>query len=226
MALPELVWVTLSFPLPLGWRDTPVSDILHACGCFVFPSPSWRERVGVRVGQGILNRLQHRLKIAQHVVIPEPEHLIASVNEEFRTSLIGWDLSGMVATIDLHHEPVCRTTEIHDVRIDGMLAAKLGVMNLSVAQLPPQHPLTVGLPPSESSGEPTAPGPLTLTLSPKCGERGLFYCPVLPLRGEGSFRPLIHEVYPHNFRKSLNCSGYDLARQVFRRPHVFRRPQE
>ena len=66
-------------------------------------------------------------------MIPEPEYPIASVNEEFRTSLIGWDVSGMVATIDLHHEPVCRTTEIDNVRTDGMLAAKLGVMDLSVA---------------------------------------------------------------------------------------------
>lgn len=127
----------------------------------------------MRVGQGVLNRLQHRLTIAEHVVIPEPEHPIASVHEECRPSLIGGDLSGMVAAVDLDHEPVCRTTEIHDVlRADGALPTKLGVMELPVAQLPPEYPLTVGLPPSKPSGTPTAPDPLTLPLSAPRGYPG------------------------------------------------------
>ena len=46
--------------------------------------------------------------------------------------LIGSDLRSMVTTIDLYHEPVCRTAEIHDVRADGVLPTKLGVMELPI----------------------------------------------------------------------------------------------
>lgn len=97
-----------------------------------------------------------------------------------------------MAAIDLPHEPVCRTTEIHDARTDGVLATKLGVMDLPVAQLPPEDPLTVGLPPSKPSGKSTAPDPLTLTLSTPRGYPG----------GEGSFTPLTHRFYPHEIRKN------------------------
>ncbi len=139
------------------------------------------------------------------------------MHEECRPSLTGWDLSGMMAAIDLHHEPVCRTTEIYDIWADGVLATKLDVMDLPVAQLPPEYPLAVGLPPSEPSGESTAPGPLTLTLSPKCGERGLFCCPLLPLRGEGSFTPLTHRFYPYELRK---CLIYYLTYCYRTNPHL------
>ena len=76
----------------------------------------------------------------------------------------------MVATIDLYHKPVCRTAEIHDVRADGVLPTKLGVIELPIAQLPSKYPLTVGLPSSQPSDKPTAPAPLTLPLSPSGGE--------------------------------------------------------
>jgi hypothetical protein len=85
-------------------------------------------------------------------VIPEPQHPIAALHEECRPLLIGSDLRSMVTTIDLYHEPVCRTAEIHDVRADGVLPTKLGVMELPITQLPPEYPLTVGLPSSQPSG--------------------------------------------------------------------------
>lgn len=52
------------------------------------------------MAHGLLNSLQHRLAIAEPVVIPEPEDSIASVHEEGRPALIGWDLRRMVAAID------------------------------------------------------------------------------------------------------------------------------
>lgn len=107
------------------------------------------------------------------------------MHEECRPSLTGWDLSGMMAAIDLHHEPVCRTTEIYDIWADGVLATKLDVMDLPVAQLPPEYPLAVGLPPSEPSGESTAPGPSPLPSPPSVG-RGVFFavpCSHLGARG-------------------------------------------
>jgi hypothetical protein len=91
--------------------------------------------------------------------------------------LIGSDLSSMVAAIELDHEPVLRTAEIHNVRTDGVLPTKLGVMELPVTQLPPEYPLTVGLPPAKPSGKPTAPAPLTLPLSPSRGEGSLMSLP-------------------------------------------------
>ncbi len=121
-------------------------------------------------------------------MIPEPKHPIATLHEECRPSLIGLELRSMVASIELNHEPMCRTTEIHDVRADGVLPAKLSVMELSVAQLPPEYPLTVGLPPAKLSGKPTAPTPLTLSLSPS--------------GGDGSLTPLPHERYPHKILKN------------------------
>lgn len=92
----------------------------------------------------------------------------------------------MVTAIELDHEPVCRTAEIHDVRTNGVLPTKLGVMELPVTQLPPEYPLTVGLPPAKPSGKPTAPAPLTRPLSPS--------------RGEGFFTPLPHRFYPEDER--------------------------
>jgi hypothetical protein len=49
-----------------------------------------------------------RVGIAEHVVIPEPEHLIPALHEEDRPSLIGSDLSNMVAAIELYDQPMCR----------------------------------------------------------------------------------------------------------------------
>jgi len=66
-------------------------------------------------------------------VIPEPKHPIAALPEECRPSLIGSDLSSMVAAIELDHEPVCQTAEIYDVRADGVLPTKLGMIKLPVA---------------------------------------------------------------------------------------------
>lgn len=109
-------------------------------------------------------------------MIPEPEYPIATLHEECRPSLIGSKLRSMVAAIEFNHEPMCRTTEIHDVRVDGVLPTKLGVMELSVAQLPPEYPLTVGLPSAKLPGKPTALTPLTLSLSPGGGEGSL--CPI------------------------------------------------
>jgi hypothetical protein len=136
----------------------------------------------VRVGQGLFNRLQHRLTIAEHIVIPEPQHLIPTLHEENRPSLVGPDLRGMMAAIELNHQPVCRPAEIHDVRANGVLPAKLGMMELPITQLPPEYPLTVGLPPAQPSGQSPAPIPLTLPLSPS--------------GGEGSFTPVLHRVCP------------------------------
>jgi hypothetical protein len=36
----------------------------------------------------------------------------------------------MVTPIELNHEPLCRTTEIHDVWADGVLPTKLSVKEL------------------------------------------------------------------------------------------------
>jgi hypothetical protein len=110
-----------------------------------------------------------RVGIAEHIVIPEPEHLIPALSEEGCPSLIGSDLSSMVAAIELDHQPVGRTAEIHNVRADGVLPAKLGVMKLPVPQLPPEYPLAVGLPPAKPSGQSTvhAPSPFP---SPHKGE--------------------------------------------------------
>jgi hypothetical protein len=121
-------------------------------------------------------------------VIPEPKHPIATLHEECRPSLIVLELRSMVAPIEINHEPMCRTTEIHDVRADGVLPAKLGVMELSVSQLPREYPLTVGLPSAKLSGKPTAPTPLTLSLSPS--------------GGEGSLTPVPHQCYSHKILKN------------------------
>jgi len=129
----------------------------------------------VRVGQGVVNRLQHRLTIAEDIVIPKPKHPVAALIKERRTSLIGSDLSSMVPSIKFHHEPMLRTAKINDVWADGMLPTKLGLLKLPVAQLPPKYSFAIGLPPAKPSGKSTAPAPLT--------------CPLSPSRGEGSAMP-------------------------------------
>ena len=126
----------------------------------------------MRVGQCFRNRLQHPRMIAEHIMIPEPEYLIPALHEDGCPFLIGSDPTSMVATIQFDHQPVGWTAEIHNVGADGVLSAKLDVMELPVLQLPPKYPLAVGLPSAKPSGQSTVHAPLTLPS---------------PHRGEGSF---------------------------------------
>ena len=106
-------------------------------------------------------------------MIPKPEYLIAALHEESCSPLIGFDLPSMVATIKLNLKPVGRTTEINDVWTDRMLSTKFGLMQLSIAQVLPENPLTIGLSPAKPSGTSRTPAPLTLPLSPFGGEGAL-----------------------------------------------------
>jgi hypothetical protein len=120
-------------------------------------------------------------------MIPKPKYPIATLHEEGRPPLIGTDLRNMGAAIQRNHEPMGQTTEIDDVRTNRVLSTKLGLMELPIAQVPPEDALTVGLPPAKPSRTPRPPAPLTLTLS--------------PLGGEGALTLLLHRVFLQKDRK-------------------------
>jgi len=94
---------------------------------------------------------------------------MATLSEKCCPSFIRSDLSSMVTTIQLDYDPMLYTTEVHDIRPDGMLPAKRGLMKLSVAQLPSGYSFAVSLPTAKPSGKSTAPAPLTRPLSPNEG---------------------------------------------------------
>jgi hypothetical protein len=94
---------------------------------------------------GCQNRLQHPLRIAQNLVVPEPQDPKPLSFQEGGSPLVMGRLLrlGMLPPIELDHEAMIEGNEVDDVRSDRGLAAKTGT-GLTSAQPLPQSALRVG----------------------------------------------------------------------------------
>ncbi len=100
----------------------------------LFPPRPVSERVGVRVGECLNDPLHDRVRIYQHVIVPEPQHPIPASEQKRRPALIRFRLHQVLTAIELDYELPFETTEIRNVPADDMLTPELGPARLS----PPQ----------------------------------------------------------------------------------------
>ena len=92
----------------------------------------------------VCDPLEHSVYAGQDFVVPEPENLITSLIQKLSPPLISLNLINVLSAIEFDYQSVFRTKEVHNVTPDGLLAAELGTVNLSVTQVQPQLALSVG----------------------------------------------------------------------------------
>src|SRR6266568_1196761 len=92
------------------------------------------------------DRLHHALDIAQHVIVPETQHAIATRFKIGSTSRIARHPHRFVAlsTVDLDHKSGGVAGEVSKIRTDGRLTAKVRANDRQMTQVPPQHALGIG----------------------------------------------------------------------------------
>ena len=96
--------------------------------------------------------MENSFRVSQHVVVPEPQYSITSLIQKLSPPLISLNLISMMSSIQLDDQLRFRAKEVNDEAPDGLLAAKLAAVHLSVTQTQPQFPFGVGLVATEALG--------------------------------------------------------------------------
>jgi hypothetical protein len=71
--------------------------------------------------------------LAQDVVVPEPEHAVSPLAQEFRPLAVRTTLRGVLPAVEFDHQASIGTAEINDERPDRVLSAELRTKEVSVA---------------------------------------------------------------------------------------------
>jgi len=89
---------------------------------------------------------QNTLQILQHIHVAEPQHSQAFPLKIVRPQpiLFQTDITVVLATVELDHQPQLRTVEIQNIGRERMLPPKLVTGQLSVAQTAPEQAFAVG----------------------------------------------------------------------------------
>ena len=88
--------------------------------------------------------MENSFRVSQHVVVPEPQYSITTLIQKLSPPLISLNLISMMSSIQLDDQLRLRAKEVNDVAPDGLLAAKLCAVYLSVTQTHPQFALGIG----------------------------------------------------------------------------------
>jgi hypothetical protein len=99
--------------------------------------------VGFSVLQRCPNRLDHRIGLRHHLMIPKAQHAKPGLSQMRVTALIASRFK-VLAAIHFKHEPPLQAHEIQHVIYERVLAAELATFELSSTQVPPQRRLGVG----------------------------------------------------------------------------------
>jgi hypothetical protein len=91
------------------------------------------------------NHFKHALEVAEDLVVPEAEDLVALLGEEGRALRIGIALDRMLATIELDGQVMLGAAEVDDVWPDQMLPAKLDADESAVTKPGPEATLSIRL---------------------------------------------------------------------------------
>ena len=81
--------------------------------------------------------LQHRIDVAQHVVIPEAQHPISGTHQEACPALVRVDSQDVLSAIELDDEPAIMTDEIHNEGRKWMLAPEFEATEPTVPETLP-----------------------------------------------------------------------------------------
>ncbi len=92
--------------------------------------------------QNLCNRLHDRIGLAEHLVVPEPQHTEPALRERFVSPGVTLR-THVLAAVDLDHELVLEADEVKYETEVGMLAPKLRAQLFSTQPLP-KNPLGVG----------------------------------------------------------------------------------
>lgn len=68
---------------------------------------------------------QHRISIAEDIVVPETEDSISSLDQDSRPPRIGRASDCVLRTIKLYDQPALKTREVRNVASDWVLASEL-----------------------------------------------------------------------------------------------------
>jgi hypothetical protein len=77
--------------------------------------------------------LHDAIQVAQDVVVPETQHAVAFAFQEGSSSLIHGAF-GVLTAVSFDDQPAVLAYKVGNERADGLLAAKLGVSELVIAQ--------------------------------------------------------------------------------------------
>ena len=83
------------------------------------------------------DRRQNKIRVVQHVIVPEPQHPEAVSFQEARTRLVVTRLRQMLAAIQLNHQAHFHAGEVGDVRPNPVLPPELPSQQTAVAQVLP-----------------------------------------------------------------------------------------
>jgi hypothetical protein len=115
------------------------------------------QRSRLRLFKRPTNQLHHAQHILIHFVIAKPHHPITALGKPCRASRIM--LRGrrfkMLRTIEFNDQPPREASEVHDIRPERRLAAKLVTADLAGAQVEPETLLSAGRLIAKTPGEVT-----------------------------------------------------------------------
>ena len=81
----------------------------------------------MRVQQGISDLLYDSVAIGQHIIVPEPQNPVTSVDKKFAPPLVRIFLRNVLATIEFHDKPSFWAAKIGNVPAYRMLTAKFRI---------------------------------------------------------------------------------------------------
>src|SRR5207245_1121732 len=88
--------------------------------------------------------LDYSLRLLENIGIPEAQHPEAVSNQSRCAPLVAFDLFGVLAAVDLNHEPSLQAGEIDEVRTDWKLTAEAVALDLLIAQADPEPDFSIG----------------------------------------------------------------------------------
>jgi hypothetical protein len=99
--------------------------------------------------QSLNNRFQNRLALLQHLVIPVTQYLVTLLFQELGARVVVVLLLPVLRAIDLDHQTLLATDEIHDVLSDQRLTSEFMAEQLPIAQPLPQPAFRIGAVPAK-----------------------------------------------------------------------------
>src|SRR3546814_15597142 len=91
---------------------------------------------------GVKDRFQDAFRVAEHVVVPEPQDLVAGRFQRAGSSFIATDIQRMLAAVDLDHQAVLVRDEVDREAENRLLPSELGA-ELPAAQAGPEQRLGI-----------------------------------------------------------------------------------
>jgi hypothetical protein len=131
-------------PLPERER-MKVRVIIQRAICFARDIRSCFCSFRLRLGQKLVDCLQHFIHIGEHSIVPKSKYAIAARAQKGRADFIFPRSVGMLAAVELNDKAPLDRTEVRKIRSNRMLTSEFYASCAATAQMPPQDSFGVGL---------------------------------------------------------------------------------